>query len=194
MNRLLLVALSFAPVAAACASQPRSQPATAASASAPAAAAAAHAAPAHAALTPAGLAGSWAEFWAPAGRADTQRYELWPDGRFEWHAARASNAKVGRRSGHWALQSTPEGDALLLQVQVEEERFGCEGSAACRVSHDPPLQERLPLGECPPNDEARKLDASYRCIAINGQAFWHHDREHDREQPAAAPAPPAAPG
>jgi len=155
---------------AACASAPTPKAETAAS---PAAAPA----PAEASSTAgipadADLVGRWVEFWAPAGRADTQRYELSADGRFDWYAAQRSHDAVTRRFGRFRVERAHDAPAIVLQVEGHEERFGCEGSAACRVTHDPPLEQRLALGACPPNDEAKSLDARYRCISLDGHAFW----------------------
>jgi hypothetical protein len=120
------------------------------------------------------LVGLWAEFWSPAGRADTQRFDLRQDGRFDWLAARGSEAPITRRSGQWSLDLGPTPAQLLLHVQSEDQRFGCEGSAACRVTHDPPVEQSLALGDCPDNEEARNLDPTYRCLSIDGRAFWRN--------------------
>jgi hypothetical protein len=113
------------------------------------------------------LAGLWVEFWALEGQADTQRYALFEDGRFGWRAAPGDESDVLWRWGTW----TREDGALALRVEGEERGGACEGDA-CRVRLDPPREERLPVGECPPNDEASTLDPSYRCVSLAGQAFW----------------------
>ena len=123
------------------------------------------------------LSGVWVEFWALQGDADTERYALFDDGRFGWRAPAAGASAVVRRWGQWT--ATP--DTLVLSVQGEQKRSDCEGDA-CTVAHQPALEQRLPLGDCPPNEEARTLDASYRCIGIGGQAFW---RRPQPEDPAA---------
>ena len=124
------------------------------------------------------LSGLWVEFWALEGHADTQRYALFEDGRFGWSAAREGEGQGGaRRWGGW----TAEGDTLVLRVEGHDTGAGC-ADAACRVRHDPPLEQRLQLGQCPPNEEAKALDASYRCISIAGQAFW---RRAQADDPAA---------
>jgi hypothetical protein len=134
------------------------------------------------------LVGTWVEFWSVSGHADTQRYAFFEDGRFEWNAAGGVDAKTTRRWGTWKLErpssSGAAGTALALLVQGHEERFGCEGSASCRVVDEPQIEERLPLGDCPANEEAKTLDASYRCVSIGAQAFWRHMRAHE---PRSAP-------
>jgi hypothetical protein len=118
-------------------------------------------------LVPEALHGSWVEYWAVSGRADTQRYTFMPDGRFGWCAG-PSDAVPALRWGRFSV--TP--DALVLSVQGEDARRDCDGAAACRTVHQPALEQRLPLGPCPPNEEARALDAHYRCVSVAGQAFW----------------------
>jgi hypothetical protein len=123
------------------------------------------------------LDGLWVEFWALQGHADTQRFALFPDGRFGSCAASEGPLRGARRWGTWSVQ----GDTLLLQVNGQDSGKSCT-DPRCRIRHDPPLQERLPIGVCPPNEEAKALDASYRCISIAGQAFW---RRAQAEDPAA---------
>jgi hypothetical protein len=118
-------------------------------------------------LTPQALHGSWVEYWAVDGRADTQRFTFTPDGRFGWCAG-PSDAVPALRWGRFSVSS----DALVLSVQGEDARRDCDGSAACRTVHEAPVEQRLPLGACPPNEEARALDAHYRCVSVGGQAFW----------------------
>jgi hypothetical protein len=114
------------------------------------------------------MSGDWVEFWALEGRVDTQRYALLPDGRFEWTAApQAGDSPLVRRWGRWRV----EGDALVLSCEGQEQRSGCSGDA-CRVLNNPAHEERVQLGECPPNQEAAALDPSYRCVSIAGQAWW----------------------
>src|SRR5204863_8917534 len=69
------------------------------------------------------LVGLWAEFWSPAGCADTQRFELLQDGRFDWHAARGAEVPVTRRSGQWSLDLARAPAQLVLRVQSEDQRF-----------------------------------------------------------------------
>jgi hypothetical protein len=132
---------------------------------------------------PAALDGLWVEFWALEGHADTQRFALFPDGRFGWCAAREGTSRGARRWGTWSVQA----DSLVLQVKGQDSGKNC-ADASCRVRHDPPLQERLPIGVCPPNEEAKVLDASYRCISIAGQAFWR--RATDIAPPRSAGTTP----
>lgn len=126
---------------------------------------------------PGSMRGLWVEYWAVEGHADTQGYALFEDGRFGWRAASGAGGDVVRRWGQW----TTEGETLVLRVQGEELRGGCTGED-CKVLHDPARELRLELGECPPNEEAKALDASYRCISIAGQAFW---RRAEADAPTA---------
>lgn len=117
------------------------------------------------------LEGSWVEFWALSGEADTQRYTFLADGRFGWQAAQGAAGAAGgpgRRFGRYDVQ----GGQLLLRVQGEDARGDCTAAAPCRTFHDPAVELRLPLGACPENSEASSLDQAYRCTAIGGQAFW----------------------
>jgi len=132
-------------------------------------------------LAPEALHGSWVEFWAVSGRADTQRYTFTPDGRFGWCAG-PSDAVPALRWGRFSVSS----DALVLSVQGEDARHDCDGGAACRTVHQPAVEQRLPLGACPPNDEARALDAHYRCVSVGGQAFWLGDAPSAAHDAAAA--------
>jgi hypothetical protein len=113
------------------------------------------------------MSGEWVEFWAVDGQADTQRYALMPDGKFDWQAARKGDSPLARRWGSWRV----EGDTLLLHCEGEEQREHCSGDA-CRVVNNPAREERVQLGECPPNEEASSLDVSYRCVSIGGHAYW----------------------
>ena len=38
--------------------------------------------------------------------------------------------------------------------------------------YEPALAEDLVLGACPPNEEARALDARYECRSFDGRAYW----------------------
>jgi hypothetical protein len=105
------------------------------------------------------LIGTWVEFWAVTGRADTQSYMFGADSSFEWRAARAAGTSGPTlRAGTFRL----EGGALILTITREE--------PAMKPAHRG--DERLPLGACPPDQEARAIDASYRCLSFNGRAFW----------------------
>lgn len=120
------------------------------------------------------LAGVWVEYWAPAGKADTQRFVFLPDGRFAWQAAVSGQLPASgpaRKAGHFQLEREAEDAALLLRVASEELR--AEGDAgARRVDYAPHRLERYELGECAPNVEAKALDAHYACLSIAGRAFW----------------------
>lgn len=133
-------------------------------------------------LTPETLHGSWVEYWALAGRAETQRYTFMPDGRFGWCAGPDSQAAPARRWGRFSLA----GAELVLSVQGEDASASCDGKAGCRTAHEPAVEQRVPLGACPANDEARALDAHYRCISVGGQAFWLRDGQGKSDLEAAA--------
>jgi hypothetical protein len=126
-------------------------------------------------LTPALLPGVWVEFWALSGHADTQRYALFEDGRFGWRAAAGSDTDIGWRWGRVKLNA--DGTEIVFSVEGEAKNFGCEPRATCRVIHQPALEQRLSVGACPENEEARALDAQYRCYSLGGQAFWRHSNE-----------------
>lgn len=120
-------------------------------------------------LSDGALVGEWAEFWALTGGAATQRYTFWPDGRFEWHAPPGADS-IQRRFGSWELAQ----DRLTLHVTGQEVRATCaDQTRPCQsVTQALSSEEQLELGACPPNEEARALDASYRCVSIRGRAFW----------------------
>jgi len=127
--------------------------------------------------TAADLEGSWVEFWALSGKADTQRYTFLVDGRFGWQAAPGATGTPdvpARRFGRYEVQ----GAELVLRVQGEDARGDCSDAAPCRTFHDPAAELRLPLGACPDNSEATTLDQAYRCTAIGGQAFWRSNELH----------------
>jgi hypothetical protein len=166
LRRSALILLAWG--APACAGAPAPAPATpSASAAAPQAPAPAQSPPSPP-LTQQALVGTWVEFWALSGGADTQAYDFVADGNFEWRAALDSDDRMLRRWGRYSVQ----GSELVLSTVGHEERYGCEGSAVCRVLHEPALEERFPLGECPPNEEARAIDPRYLCVSIGGRAFW----------------------
>jgi hypothetical protein len=117
------------------------------------------------------LVGEWAEFWAVSGGAATQRYTFWPDGRFEWQAPPGAAADpIRRRFGTWELAQ----DRLILHVAGEDLAATCaDHTRPCQsVTEARSSEEQLELGPCPANEEARALDASYRCVSIRGRAFW----------------------
>ena len=125
-------------------------------------------------VAPDSLAGLWVEFWALSGQTETQRYALSEDGSFGWRAAAGTASGVVRRWGRWSA----DGATLVLSVQGEESAGGCRGTA-CQARHEPPREERVQVGDCPPNDEAKALDATYRCASIGGRAFWRRGQADD---------------
>lgn len=182
-----LCSLGFALIASACASSsstgsPASTPAHADSPT-PSAAAPATAAPVGAQPLAADLRGEWVEYWALSGGADTEGYSFTDDGRFMWRAAQKDqlpNAAI-ERTGTYRVETS--GQAPKLVLQVDSERFApcakpCTSSQAPRdVHHATPVIESLEIGDCPKNQEAEQLDASYTCRAIGGKAFWRVGRE-----------------
>jgi hypothetical protein len=170
--------LLLASTASSCASQPKPPPVTAAASATPAVQS-----PAAAAATPTAapqlnaqeLQGSWVEYWALSGHADTQRYTFSEDGRFVWQPAQASLAGAPGRSGRWQLEAAgTSACAVLLSFDGEAAPPACASGADCKAADTQHPAQRLPLGECPPDDEAKALDASYRCVVIGGHTFWHH--------------------
>jgi hypothetical protein len=99
------------------------------------------------AVTATDLHGYWAEYWAPGGHLRTQRHLFLPDGRWGWACEGGCPAPT-HSSGRWTL----------------------EGAVIHIESPDGPQQ--LELEQCPPNEEARAMDAEYRCLAIGGRVFW----------------------
>ncbi len=117
--------------------------------------------------------GTWAEFWSVSGEVPTEEHVLGADGVWSWRAAPNPDSTVLARAGRWAL----DGRVLVVTVEARDERascasLDCEVGAARRVAVDPPERERLELGTCPPNDEARALDAAYECLSLGGRTFW----------------------
>ena len=148
-------------VGACAASQPQAAEPTAAASSA-------------AAPTAADIQGFWAQYWAREGEAETQRYVFLQDGRFGWLAPQRDVPPQDplQRSGTYVV------DGQGLTLHVTRERFapctgGCADAGQPRiVEHATPMTMTFELGECPPNDEAAQLDASYQCRSIGGHAFW----------------------
>jgi hypothetical protein len=125
------------------------------------------------------LAGVWVEYWAPTGKADSQRFVFLPDGRFAWQAALSGQppaAGPARKAGHFQVERTGHDASLVLSVSSDEQRACApcaDGDTAVRrVDYAPERLERYELGECAPNVEAQALDASYACLSIAGRAFW----------------------
>lgn len=120
------------------------------------------------------LAGEWVEFWALSGGADTQRYVFGPDGTFEWSAAETSKDAIVATFGTYAFNGT----AIDLAIKAERPRDSkCEGG--CKNAVEPPRTAQLSVNDCPPNEEARALDASYRCLSFGDRAFWLRARKVD---------------
>ena len=128
------------------------------------------------------LRGTWVEYWAVSGAADTDRFAFDAQGRFDWHAsAKAMQAQAqvqGAIEKAGAFRVEQAGQASVLVLEVEHERFaGCaspctQAGETREVHHSAPIIERYELGECPVNPEAQRIDASYTCRAIGGKAFW----------------------
>jgi hypothetical protein len=118
------------------------------------------------------MVGTWAEYWSVAGQAATAQYVFHADGTYSWQAVPQSEPTVAARAGKWELVD----GTIVLTATSQDERPGCptacETGGARRVPLDPPIVERLTLDVCPPNDEARKLDASYTCVSLGERAFW----------------------
>jgi len=113
------------------------------------------------------LAGEWVEFWALSGGADTQRYVLGPDGHFEWSAAETSKDAIVATFGTYTF----DGTAIALTIKAERPRDS-KCTDGCKTPVEPPRTAQLPVNDCPPNEEARALDASYRCLSFGDRAFW----------------------
>lgn len=128
------------------------------------------------------LSGTWSEYWAVAGQAETQRYEFSNDGAFRWSAAPSeSPLQAGtpvQKQGKFELHKNDQRRWLVLHVAATDLAgcdSACEGQgdqSAFHVEHAPNLIEELELGECPPNVEAKMLDAQYACLALGDHAFW----------------------
>jgi hypothetical protein len=139
-------------------------PASSAAPSAPPPAAAAPAAKGHAGTE---IAGEWVEFWALSGGADTQRYVFGPDGSFEWSAAESSKDAVLAMFGAYTF----DGTNVALTIKAERTRDS-KCTDGCKNAVEPPRTAQLAVAECPPNEEAKALDASYRCLSFGDRAFW----------------------
>ena len=130
------------------------------------------------------LTGVWVEYWAPSGRADTQRYELTLDGHFVWYApdkpADGNLPTATRKHGTFVVEHGSTESTLVLRVTAEEFPTCGPGCAhhddpPRQVEHATPLVERYALDECAPNQEAKALDASYACMTISTRTFWRKD-------------------
>lgn len=134
------------------------------------------------AVASAELSGTWSEYWAVAGAAETQRYTFSDNGEFRWSAAPSmSPHQAGtpvQKQGKFELHRDDQRRWLVLHVAATDLAgcdSACEGQdevSAFHVEHAPALFEQLELGECPPNVEAQQLDAQYACMALGDHAFW----------------------
>jgi hypothetical protein len=133
------------------------------------------------AVRPDDLRGTWVEYWAVDGGADTERYSFSELGRFEWSSASPQAGQPApqsavRKVGAFRIERS--GSTPVLVLEIQHETFGacgtgCAGSNQEReVDHATPLVERFELGECPSNPEAQRIDNSYTCRAFGGKAFW----------------------
>jgi hypothetical protein len=113
------------------------------------------------------IAGEWVEFWALSGGADTQRYVFSPDGHFEWSAAESSKDAIVATFGAYTF----DGSAIALTIKAERPRDS-KCTDGCKKAIEPPRTAQLTVTECPPNEEARALDASYRCLSFGDRPFW----------------------
>ena len=139
------------------------------------------------------LLGTWVEYWAVAGGADTERYAFTDATHFEWDAMNAAqqtnNPGAIRKVGTFRVER--EGPTWMLVLEVQRESFpACAApctSGAREVDHTTPLVERYELGDCPSNPEAQSVDASYTCRAFGGKAFWRKSNgvRATREAPTA---------
>jgi hypothetical protein len=120
------------------------------------------------------LAGEWVEFWALSGGADTQRYVFGPDGHFEWSAAETSKDAILATFGTYTF----DGTAIALTINAERPRDS-KCTDGCKTPVEPPRTARLAVNDCPANEEARALDASYRCVSFGDRAFWLRARKLD---------------
>lgn len=113
------------------------------------------------------IAGEWVEFWALSGGADTQRYVFGPDGAFEWSAADTSKDAVVATFGAYTF----DGTKVDLTIKAERPRDS-KCTDGCKNAVEPARTAQLAVAECPPNEEAKALDASYRCLSFGDRAFW----------------------
>lgn len=131
--------------------------------------------------------GTWVEYWAVDGGADTQRYSFSELGRFEWSSSYSAQtspqapARAVRKAGVFRVERN--GPTPVLVLEVQHETFAacaapCAASPEPReVDHATPLVERFELGDCPSNPEAQRMDANYKCRAFGGKAFWRKAAE-----------------
>jgi len=150
--------------------------------------------PSAAVVRPDDLRGTWVEYWAVDGGADTERYSFSELGHFEWNSTYSAQTSphapqtAVRKAGVFRLERN--GSTPVLVLEVQHEAFAacaapCEATTGPReVEHATPLVERYELGECPSNPEAQRVDASYTCRAFGGKAFWRKARDASTEDKA----------
>ena len=146
------------------------------------------------------LVGIWQGFWSLKGGVATDRFLFLEDGRWGWLATANSNptntVQPVQRSGRWEMK---EGVVVLSELQRKEivgceqglsSDQTCEGGSDCEpcnaeyrvVRHQTPVIERLSIGKCPDNREAKKLDRAYTCLSIGERVFWRKAVPAKREQ------------
>jgi hypothetical protein len=141
------------------------------------------------------LVGVWRGYWSPSkGKVETERYLFLSDGRWGWLAMGKDlgcmERGIAQRSGTWSFR----GEKLVLEERERREVVGCKdarptpsekspmaGGANATTCSEPELSavrhteavvETVPIGQCPPNQEAETQDQSYTCVSIAGKAFW----------------------
>jgi len=146
------------------------------------------------------LVGIWQGFWSLKGKVETDRFLFLEDGRWGWLATANTNAtntlQPVQRSGRWEME---EGIVVLTELQRKEiigckrespSVRSCEDEQRCEpcspeyriVRHDTPVIERLAVGKCPDNQEAKTLDREYTCLSIGERVFWRKAIPVKREQ------------
>lgn len=147
------------------------------------------------------LEGVWTEYWSVGGgEAETQRYAFLQGGGFQWTSDSAAALPTAgtplRKTGSFELQQLDGRRVLLLHV-TETELAGCDSACegddetAFHISHTPALLEELELGDCPPNAEAKNIDAKYACIALGDHAFWRRGGSAPQQSTAKDVTPTA---
>lgn len=143
------------------------------------------------------LVGLWRGYWSlKGGEVNTDKILFLADGRWGWIALHKNEIGPIQRSGKWSVQ----GETVLLAETQRVEVVGCDetdttdkscqdkGKCQCRkpkyrvIQRDEPFIERLPMGECPLNNEAERLDRNYNCRSFSGRAFWRRSVPKDSEQ------------
>ena len=146
------------------------------------------------------LTGVWAEYWSPAGQAETQRYAFLRGNEFQWTSAPNAGTPASgtplRKNGSFELKQRQQRRLLVLHV-AETELAGCDSAcededATYHVAHTPALLEELELSECPPNAEAQNMDAKYACLTLGEHAFWRRDGSVPAQSKAKDVTPTAA--